>query len=449
MPLSEKNMPSRCVRRRVTSRRMVIFVIREEWIPKCVPEADYYLEFMNMRLNIKFLYSVLLVSVLFIAGCSKDSLDPTPEPGGEEQIQEKAALKEAVKSMMSEASGLETTLNGVAVWQEGYASSGAWSGKSGRETRRQMWSVTKTFTSMAVGIAVGEGRLSLSEKVAPLFPEEVAEAEETMTEQSKANLEALTVRDLLIMANGHRKDPTIEYARKYFTKDPFGSLKYIHNEWVDVSGLLEKNGETLPGLFFEYPFEAVPGERFCYDSFSSCMLSEILTKKTGETMADYLYSRMFKPLGLDKPEWEDINGVTAGGWGLHLNTDEMLTFGRLLLDGGKWNGNQIIPEDYLRDAVTDRIKDRMNGGKDYSTTGYGYQVRTREDGSLYMAVGLFGQYIVVIPDKRAVIALTSAMPFDAGNILGDLPKIMDLLNGNLEPSVKPLELAWKHIVPVL
>lgn len=404
---------------------------------------------MNMRLNIKFFYSVLLVSALFLAGCSKDGPDPTPDPGKEEQMSEKAALKVAVRSMMSEASGSETTLNGVAVWQDGYASSGAWSGKSGRDTRRQMWSVTKTFTSMAVGIAVGEGKLSLSEKVAPMFPEEVAKAEETMDEQQKDNLEALTVRDLLIMANGHRRDPTVYYANKYFKKDPFGAIGFVHSDWVDVSGLLNKYGETLPGLFFEIPFEAVPGEKFCYDSFSSCMLSEILTKKTGETMADYLYSRMFKPLGLEKPEWEDINGVTAGGWGLHLSTDEMLTFGRFLLGGGKWNGIQIIPEDYLKDAVRDRIKDNMNSGKDYATTGYGYQIRTREDGSMYMAVGLFGQYIVVIPDKKAVIALTSDVPFDTGNIIGSLPKIMELLNGNLDSSVEPLELAWKYIVPVL
>lgn len=402
-----------------------------------------------MRLYIKFFYCVLLVSSLFLIGCSKDNSDPMPEPGKEEQIPEKAALKAAVKSVMSEASDSETTLNGVAVWQEGYASSGAWSEKSGREKRRQMWSVTKTFTSMAVGIAVDEGKLSLSDKVAPMFPKEVAKAEESMDERQKANLEALTVRDLLIMANGHRKDPTVYYANQYFKKDPLGSLGYVHNDRVDVSGLLNKYGETLPELFFEIPFEAVPGEKFCYDSFSSCMLSEILTKKTGETMADYLYTRMFKPLGLEKPEWEDINGVTAGGWGLHLNTDEMLTFGRLLLCGGKWNGSQIVPEDYLRDAVRDRIKDSMNAGDNYSTTGYGYQMRTREDGSLYMAVGLFGQYIIVIPDKNAVIALTSAVPFDTGNIIGSLPKIMDLLNGDLASSVKPLELAWKHIVPVL
>ena len=91
----------------------------------------------------------------------------------------------------------------------------------------------------------------------------------------------------------------------------------------------------------------------------------------------------------------------------------------------------------------------MYGGNGYATTGYGYQMRTRADGSFYMAVGLFGQYIIMIPNKKAVIALTSAMPFDADNILGDLSKVMDLLNGDLDSSGKPLELAWKYIVPKL
>lgn len=401
-----------------------------------------------MKLNKRFFYGVLTAVALLAAGCSKDNTDPVPDPGTGEQLVENPKVRAAVRTMMSEAARTESTLNGVAVWQEGYASSGEWPKGSDNDTRRQMWSVTKTFTSMAVGIAVGEGKLSLSEKVAPMFPEEVAEAEKNMTDAQKANLEALTVRHLLIMANGHKKDPTVEYATEYFKKDPFGSLKYIHNEWVDVSGLLTKYGSTLPELSW-ISIRRGSGREILLRQFLFLYAFGDHHKKTGETMADYLYKRMFKPMGLDRPEWEDIHGVTAGGWGLHLSTDEMLAFGRLLLDGGKWDGQQIIPEDYLKEAVKDQIKDRMNNGQNYSTTGYGYQIRTRSDGSLYMAVGLFGQYIVVIPDKKAVIVMTSAMPFDADNILKDLSKVMALLNGDLDSSVKPLELAWKYIVPEL
>lgn len=158
-----------------------------------------------MKLNKRFFYGVLTAVALMAAGCSKDNTDPVPDPGTGEQLVENPKVRAAVRTMMSEAARTESTLNGVAVWQEGYASSGEWPKGSDNDTRRQMWSVTKTFTSMAVGIAVGEGKLSLSEKVAPMFPEEVAEAEKNMTDAQKANLEALTVRHLLIMANGHKR----------------------------------------------------------------------------------------------------------------------------------------------------------------------------------------------------------------------------------------------------
>lgn len=185
-----------------------------------------------MRLSNRFFYGLLVTVALLAAGCSKESADPVPEPGAEGQLAENPKVKAAVKTMVSAAAKTEATLNAVEVWQEGYATSGAWVNGTDKDTRHQMWSVTKTFTSMAVGIAVGEGKLNLSDKVAPMFPEEVAEAEKNMTEEQKANLEALTVRDLLIMANGHRKDPTVEYAMEYFKK-----ILWEHSAMFIMNGL--------------------------------------------------------------------------------------------------------------------------------------------------------------------------------------------------------------------
>ena len=109
-----------------------------------------------MKLNKRFFYGVLAAVALLAAGCSKDNTDPVPDPGTGEQLVENPKVRAAVRTMMSEAARTESTLNGVAVWQEGYASSGEWPKGSENDTRRQMWSVTKTFTSMAVGIAVGQ-----------------------------------------------------------------------------------------------------------------------------------------------------------------------------------------------------------------------------------------------------------------------------------------------------
>jgi len=406
----------------------------------------------------RHLYSALIAFAVLAAGCVK--VDPNgPDTGKKEELNENPRLKEAVKDMVEDAETSFKTMNAVAVWQEGgYDPSGAWLNGTERDTKHQMWSVSKTFTGMAVGIAVGEGRLSLSEKVAPMFESEIRDAErsirgfETLSESEKEEqivnlrkaMEKMTVEDLLTMRSGHRHDPTVKYARQYGTKLGLNLPKYIDTdaETIDVTKALNKFGKTMAGLFFEYPFEREPGVHFKYNTLATYILSEIITKKTGETLADYLKTRLFKPFGLDDPDWDDVQGTTAGGWGLHLTTDEMLTFGRLLLAGGKWNGRQIIPADYLRLATEDRVTGQGAScyiGNLFETTGYGYQTWTRKDGSLYRAVGLFGQYIIVFPEEKAVIAITSEMP-SVGSLINSF--------GTESPRI-PLELAWKHIVPQL
>lgn len=405
----------------------------------------------------RYLYCVLITLTVFAVGCVK--VDPeTPGDEGQE-LNENPRLKAAVSAMVEDAATSFKTMNAVAVWQDGeFDPSGAWLNGTKRGSKHQMWSVSKTFTGMAIGIAAGEGKLSLSEKVAPMFKNEIADAEvairgsETLSDKDKdeqiANLhkamETLTIEDLLTMRCGHRHDPTVEYAKQYGTKLGFNLPKYIDsdNETIDVTKALNKFGKTMAGLFFEYPFERETGVYFKYNTLATYMLSEIITKKTGETLSDYLKSRLFNPLGLDDPDWDDVQGISAGGWGLHLTTDEMLTFGRLLLAGGKWNGHQIIPADYLKLATEDRVTDRSAScyiGYPFETTGYGYQTWTRNDETLYRAVGLFGQYIIMLPEKKAVIAITSEMP-SVSSLISSF--------GTESPRI-PLELAWKYIVPEL
>lgn len=404
------------------------------------------------------LFFVFVALAVLATGCVRTDPD-AGQREEEKELNENPRLKAAVKAMVEDAATSFKTMNAVAVWQEGeYDPSGAWLNGTKRGTKHQMWSVSKTFTGMAVGIAAGEGKLSLSEKVAPMFEVEIAAAEvaiqesETLSVNEKeeriANLreamKKLTVEDLLTMRCGHRHDPTVDYARAYGVKLGINLPKYIDTdgETIDVTKALDKYGKTMAGLFFEYPFEREPGVYFKYNTLATYILSEIITKKTGETLADYLDSRLFQPLGLDSPDWDEVQGKSAGGWGLHLTTDEMLAFGRLLLAGGKWNGRQIIPADYLKLATEDRVTDRSAScyiGYPFETTGYGYQTWTCSDGSLYRAVGLFGQYIIMLPKKKAVIAITSEMP--------GVSSLMSSF-GTESPRV-PLELAWKYIVPEL
>ncbi len=386
--------------------------------------------------NNRFFAGTLVLLTIFAASC-----DRLPVQEEEKGLSEKPGLAEALKSMADEAEKSGENLSSVAVWQNGYRMSGVWLGGNKSDTRFPVWSVTKTFTAAAVGIAESEGLLKLSDKVAPLFPDEVSEAEAGMTDEQKANLEALTIEHLLTMTNGHKKDPTTEYAKDCLKSNPTLVLKHVSKSGIDLEGFLNESeiSTTIPKLFFNFPFDVEPGTRFCYDSFGSCILSEIISMKTGGTLAYYLDSRLFQPLGLQSPVWDSVHGVSAGGWGLHLTTGEMILFGRLLLSDGRWNGRQLISESYLKAATTTHIDKSKNYGEEYETTGYGYQMWTRDDGSLYLAIGMLGQYIVVIPDKNAVIAMTST----ASSLLEAV------MSSTSSESEKPLELAWKYIVPVL
>ena len=420
---------------------------------------------INMKLNRRKAVSLLVGFALLAAGCDKVTVEP--QPGGEngkgngeeEQLEENPKIKAALESLAGDGSVSSANLNAVAVWQDGYGPSGVWLKGTDRKTGHQMWSVTKTFTSVAVGIAVEEGSFSLSDKVAPLFPDEVENAKKSiqasteLTDEEKAaqtaNIDALTVRHLPTMTDGHRTDPTQKYASEYFLKSPLTAIGYLSNDGVDVTGLLKKFDTTLPTLFFDHPFRAEPGEHFCYDSFATCILSDIFQKKTGRKVADFLYDRIFKPLGLERPVWDEIDGVTAGGWGLHLTTDGMLAFGELLLSGGRYGDKQLIPKGYLEEALSVQTEYVNHKGKDYETSGYGYQVWTCGYGRMCMAMGLFGQYIILLPDRKAVVAVTSAMPFDADHLLSDLPKVVELFSGGDDGSEKSLELVWKYVVPAL
>ena len=407
----------------------------------------------------RLLWAFLASMVLFLASCGQDDpIEPGNEPGNiPEAKAENPRIKAAVEAMAAEAATAAPKLTGIEVWQEGYLDSGAWLNGTSSGTRHHVWSVTKSFTSMAVGIAVGEGKLRLTDKVEDIFPDEVAAARKSMkyngkemSDEQSANLAALTVEDLLMMASGHKKDSSTEYAQKYKITLALNIRKYLTADSFNVTAMMDDVGTNVPELFFGYPFDAAPGTKFCYDSFGSCMLAEIIKKKTGEDVADYLADRLFKPLGI-APTWDKAGSISAGGWGLHLTTGEMVSFGKMLFYGGKWGSGSIVPSDYVKAATSDKIAHASHSGKDYGTTGYGYQIWTRSDGSMFECMGLFGQYIIVLPDKKAVIALTSATSVDFTNVtLSDLAAIIDMFNGGANgQAADALNLAWKHIIPAL
>ena len=233
----------------------------------------------------------------------------------------------------------------------------------------------------------------LQDRVADYFPDKVRP-------DNPCNA---TVEDLLMMAGGHDTDPSLEvlvFDRKAMTT----SLK---------------EGTDIASVFFSYPFVHAPGTHFCYNSLGTYLLSAIVTKVTGESVLDYLTPRLFEPLGIDKPVWDaDENGVSLGGWGLSLKTEDMAKMGQLLLQRGKWNGKQLIPADWVDAMGTAHIDcapatltpeeadAKLDPALNDWRQGYGYQTwhNTHEG---FRADGAGGQFILVLPEKDAVVVLTA------------------------------------------
>ena len=190
------------------------------------------------------------------------------------------------------------------------------------DTAHVLHSVSKTFTSTAVGFAISEGLLHLDDKIVDLFPESVPE-------NASDTLSRITIRHLLTMNSGHGKDPT-------------GSVRSNDGDWVRG--------------FMEWPIEYEPGTCYCYNSLGTYVLSAAVQKVTGQKVVDYLESRLWQPLGIEKPKWlESPAGINTGGWGLYLHTEDLAKMGLCILNGGKFAGKQVIPADWVKEMSAKQV----------------------------------------------------------------------------------------------
>lgn len=263
----------------------------------------------------------------------------------------------------------------------------------GPEVLHTMYSVSKSFTATGIGFAVQEGKVRLDDPVLSFFPE-------AGPVNPSDNLKNLRVRDLLTMSAGNDQEP-----RYMLTED----------NWV--SAFLRSN----------YVYE--PGTHFMYNSPATYMLSAIIQKVTGERLLDYLTPRLFGPLGITGVDWEvDPQGINTGGWGLRLKTEDMAKFGQLFLQKGKWNGKQILREEWVRQASSAQIfpPEGQRENSDWHQ-GYGFQM-WRGRHQTFRADGAFGQNILVLPEKDAVIITTGES--------SDLQGLLNLVWDKLLPAFK-------------
>jgi CubicO group peptidase (beta-lactamase class C family) len=243
-----------------------------------------------------------------------------------------------------------------------------------------LYSVSKTFTSMAVGIAISEGYFKINDYVIEFFPK-------ISYICTNEYLKKMTIHDLLCMGTGHSECPVNKA------------------DW--------KNGQEwdITQLFFDEPIVFEPGIHFTYDNSATYMLSKIITITTGTNLDEYLNEKIFKHLGIKKPKWDTCpKGIPQGFSGLYLTAEQLSRFGQLILDKGAWEGKQLIPSSYIEQATSVQIKTNdFNPG--FATAdhhqGYGYQIWMNSYPNSYRMDGMYGQYVVIIPDKKAVITYVS------------------------------------------
>ena len=244
------------------------------------------------------------------------------------------------------------------------------------EERRNIRSVSKSFTSIAIGMAIDEGKLKLSDKVNAAFPSDNApdyQLGKSADPEQTARWDSLTLYHLLTMTMGQSR--------------------------------LSRPMTVQEAL--SYNLSRVPGSVFSYDNTAAFLASAMLTKATGLSLRDYLVERLFQPLGITNPEWkESADGFTNGASDLLLSTSEMALFGQFLLQRGNWKGKQLVSTAWMEAATRTQVPTRRwKGSSDYGM-GYGYYFWICPHGA-FRCEGVDGQYIVVIPCLDAVVAINS------------------------------------------
>ncbi len=284
------------------------------------------------------------------------------------------------------------SMNSIMVLRHGKVCAEGWWKPYSPEIPHILFSLSKSFTSSAIGIAQSEGLLKISDTMLSYFPE----YESFVTDPK---MRKVTLRNLLTMASGHSN-----CARAAMLADPDG-------DWV--------RGFISSELSHE------PGSLFAYNSAATYMLAAVLRKVSGMNVREYLIPRLFEPLGMKPGIWECCpKGTNVGGWGLYLKTEDIARFAQLLLNGGAHEGKQLIPSDYLREAISKQIDNSMNETPDWKL-GYGYQFWMSQHG--FRGDGASGQYAIVLPELDIAIATTAG--------LSDMQRVLTLIWDILIPAV--------------
>lgn len=246
----------------------------------------------------------------------------------------------------------------------------------GPDYKHLLYSASKTFTATGIGLALSENRLKLSDRVISFFPS-------SLPDSIGPNMKELTVRDLLTMSVG-QENP----------------------------GMGGGNDEDWITSFIKNEPEHKPGTVFKYNNMATFMLSAIVQQVTGQTLFDYLKPRIFDPLNIRGMDWDkNAQGINLGMIGLRLRTEDLAKFGQLLLQNGKWNNRQLLPEAWVKEATSYKIEsfdssNKTPKDKNDWAQGYCYQMWRGRNNSVRLD-GMAGQFVILFPEKDAVVVLTA------------------------------------------
>ena len=281
-------------------------------------------------------------------------------------------------------------VHGLMVLRRGHVVAEGWWTPYDAATPHELYSLSKSFTSTAVGLAVAEGKVSVDDPV-------LRHLGDHAPSDASPNLRAMRVRDLLTMSTGHQVEPPV-------TPDAISARSFL----------------AAP-----VPFK--PGTHFLYNTPATFMQSALVQRVTGKTVHDYLRGRLFGPLGIEGSTWDaNAEGISLGGYGLRLRTEDVARFGQLLLRGGRLPGGRaLVPATWIEAASRRQVSNGSNPASDWEQ-GYGYQFWRCRHGA-FRGDGAFGQFCIVMPAQDMVVAITAG--------LGDMQAVLDRIWENLLPAV--------------
>jgi CubicO group peptidase (beta-lactamase class C family) len=345
-----------------------------------------------MKRNV-FCFPGALVIVLLACSSSAGN-QPLPRSTPEAQ----GISSQAIGDFVSAVDKIDT-LHSFMLVRHGRVIAEGWWKPEGPDKPHVLHSLSKSFNSTAVGLAIAEGKLSLDDPVLKFFPGDAPG-------EPSENLKAMKVRDLLTMSCGHETEAK------------------------------STRGAPTVKDFLAQPVPYKPGTHFLYNTIGSYTLSAIVTKATGQTSLEFLKTRLFEPLGIENPDWPSSpEGNSLGGYGLKLCTEDIAKFGQLYLQKGRWNGKQLVPEAWVEQATSKQVPNDREGhssiGIDW-VQGYGFQFWRCTHNS-FRGDGANGQLCVIIPEKDAVIAITA----DTNRFQDEMNAIWEKLYPAFQPEALP------------